>query len=61
MSTLTLERPLTTSTTTAEAIRLIQVHLDKEAFNRRQTSLHPRELCPMQKAELVLDLAALLR
>ena len=45
----------------SDAIRVIQEHLDKEARNRRQTSLNPKELCPMQKAELVQDLANILR
>ena len=45
----------------ADAIRTIQEHLDKEARNRRQTNLSPRELCPMQKAELVQDLMHVLR
>lgn len=44
-----------------EAIRVIQTHLDKEARNRRQLVLSPRELCPMQKAELIEDLVALLK
>ena len=44
-----------------DAIKTIQEHLDKEARNRRQTSLSPKELCPMQKAELVQDLASILR
>ena len=44
-----------------DAIRVIQTHLDKEARNRRQVVLSPRELCPMQKAELIEDLVALLR
>ena len=44
-----------------DTIRTIQEHLDKEARNRRQTQLTPRELCPMQKAELVQDLASILR
>ena len=44
-----------------DTIRTIQEHLDKEARNRRQTRLSPRELCPMQKAELVQDIARFLR
>jgi hypothetical protein len=44
-----------------DAIRVIQEHLDKEARNRRQTNLSPRELCPMQKAELVQDLTSVLK
>ena len=45
----------------ADAIRTIQEHLDKEARNRRQTNLSPRELGPMQKAEMVQDLVNVLR
>lgn len=44
-----------------EAIRVIQHHLDLEAGNRRLTSLDPRDLCPMQKAEMIQDLTRLLR
>jgi hypothetical protein len=44
-----------------EAIKLIQRHVDKEAQNRRVRELPIRDLCPMQKAELVQDLAKLLR
>lgn len=41
-----------------EAIRIIQDHLDREARNRRQVLLEPKDLCPMQKAKLVADLQA---
>lgn len=44
-----------------DAIKVIQTHLDKEARNRRQAVLSPRELCPMQKTELIEDLVALLK
>jgi hypothetical protein len=44
-----------------DAIKVIQTHLDKEARNRRQALLSPKELCPMQKAELIEDLVALLK
>ncbi len=43
-----------------EAIKIIQEHLDREARNRRQTTLEPKDLCPMQKARLVSDLVATL-
>jgi len=43
-----------------EAIKIIQEHLDREARNRRQTTLEPKDLCPMQKARLVSDLIATL-
>lgn len=59
MGTATLVRP--SPTVVADAIRTIQEHLDKEARNRRETNLAPRELCPMQKAELVQDLIRVLR
>ena len=44
-----------------ETIKLIQRHIDKEAQNRRVRELAIRDLCPMQKAELVQDLAKILR
>lgn len=44
----------------AAAIRTIQEHLDKEALNRGLTDLQPRELCPMQKTEMVEALMAVL-
>lgn len=47
--------------TVLEAIGLIQQHVDKEATNRRVRELPIRDLCPMQKAELVKDLARALR
>ncbi|MCS7003450.1 MAG: hypothetical protein NZ518_11430 [Dehalococcoidia bacterium] len=43
-----------------DAIKIIQEHLDREARNRRQPLLEPRDLCPMQKARLVSDLTAVL-
>ena len=57
----TQEPKTSESTRVADAVRIIQEHLDKEARNRRQTNLSPRELCPMQKAELVQDLVNALR
>lgn len=44
-----------------DAISIIQQHVDKEAQNRRVRELAVRDLCPMQKAELVKDLARVLR
>ncbi len=61
MTTATLERPAISRSVIEQASRVIQEHLDKEARNRRQSMLQPRELCPMQKAELVQDLASILR
>jgi hypothetical protein len=43
-----------------DAIKIIQEHLDREARNRRQSTLEPKDLCPMQKARLVSDLVATL-
>lgn len=43
-----------------DAINTIQAHLDKEAMGRSQTALAPKELCVLQKVELVEDLLALL-
>lgn len=43
-----------------DAIKLIQDHLDREARNRRLTTLEPKDLCPMQKARLVDDLSDML-
>jgi hypothetical protein len=43
----------------AEAIRVIQKHIDKEARNRWVEHLDVRDLCPRQKADLVADLARL--
>jgi len=55
MTTATLDRP-TTLPATGRTVALIQEHLDKEARNRQQSGLQPRDLCPMQKAELVQDM-----
>ncbi len=43
-----------------DAIKIIQEHLDREARNRRQSTLEPKDLCPMQKARLVSDLSGVL-
>ncbi len=61
MPTLTLEPTVAVPAPgSADAIDAIQAHLDKEARNRRQTSLLPKELCALQKVELVEDLMAIL-
>ena len=43
-----------------DAITTIQEHLDREARNRRLSTQEPQDLCPMQKARLVDDLADVL-
>ncbi len=43
-----------------DAVKTIQEHLDKEARNRSLPVLKPRDLCPVQKARLVSDLASVL-
>lgn len=43
-----------------DAVKKIQEHLDKEARNRSLPVLKPRDLCPIQKARLVSDLASVL-
>lgn len=55
-----LERPAVAPDVVAQATKIMQEHLDKEAKNRRQSNLAPRDLCPMQKADLCQELAALL-
>lgn len=44
-----------------DAMKLIQQHIDQEARSRRVSVLPIRDLCPQQKANLVTDLAKLLR
>jgi len=44
----------------SQAIRLIQMHLDREAEKRNRHSLQPVELCLQQKRDLVSQLYALL-
>lgn len=55
------EERRTETVVVSDVVRTIQEHLDKEARNRRQTNLSPRELCPMQKAEMVQDLVRVLQ
>ncbi|MBI2940220.1 MAG: hypothetical protein HYY04_07235 [Chloroflexi bacterium] len=45
----------------AEAVRVIQKHVDKEARNRWVEHLEVRDLCPRQKADLVAELAQIFR
>lgn len=61
MTTATIERTTTASAVVDEAMRILQAHLDQEARNRRMQNLRPADLCPMQKAEMIQELAALLR
>lgn len=58
MTTATIDRPMTTTATTEDVIKIAQEHLDKEARNRQQPNLQPRDLCPMQKAEMVQEIRA---
>jgi len=45
----------------ADAVRIIQKHVDKEARNRWVEHLEVKDLCPRQKADLVADLAHIFR